>query len=335
MNIETTYFEIDRLKIEWGKTLNEVRPMLENIEQFESYGGWPNIRYRCSSIFGLESTECEIRAPFEDRPVLQVHYELAPIKTGFFEKRHSPFLEQLEKVLGKPAKTEDLYDQPYLKKEYLSGTVVYSAKWLLGDIRISLSVYGGIRYHESGLSAAAIFIDWIDEVKISRPFRESAKVFENRLTELIVDDIKIKKFKLQSTQRPFRVVDYDIRNHCNQEKDSDVRACQMSLYRRALYQTPPLVSSELGVDEIGYYKVANLDKIFVSNKWDTIFLEIDQKNEITFWDILPARGPGRKELDLKELKIEDAKSSLTLLDLLAQIEEDTGQEVERIEAYDD
>ncbi|MBV6881011.1 hypothetical protein NG800_013330 [Epilithonimonas ginsengisoli] len=78
-----------------------------------------------------------------------------------------------------------------------------------------------------------------------------------------------------------------------------------------------------------------MDKIFVSNKWDTIFLEIDQKNEITFWDILPARGSGRKELDLKELKIEDAKSSLTLLGLLAQIEEDTGQEVERIEAYDD
>lgn len=335
MTIDTGYFEIDQLQIEWGKPLNAVRPLLENIQQFEAYGGWPNIRCKCSSIFGLAATETEVRAPFEDKPVLQVQYELAPIQSGFFEKPHSPFLTALEKALGKPVISENLYHQPHLKKEYRSGAVVYSAKWLLKDIRISLSVYGGIRNKESGTCAAGIFIDRIDEVQLAKPFRERTTSFENRLSALIHKGTAITKFKLQHAQRPFQVVDHDIRLPSAAESDNDLRVSQLSLYKRDLYQTPYLVSSQLEIDEIGYYKVSELNKIFVSNKWDTVFLLPDQKNEITFWNILPARGPGRKELNLKELNINDDKSSSTLTDLVSQIESDTGQKIEIREAYDD
>lgn len=335
MNIDNSYFEIDNLKIKWGKPLNEVRKMLEEVDQFESYGGWPNIRCRCSSIYGLASEECEIRAPFEDRPALQVHYEIAPITPGHLEKMHTPVLKQLEKALGKPYKTEDLYGQPYLKKENRPGTVVFSAKWLCEDLRISLSVYGGIRDNESGQAAAGIFIDWIDEVKISKPFRKKMEAFEARLTKLVNSNISIKTFKLQHTQRPFRVADHNLADPYIAEKDNEIRVSQLALYRRALYQTPAAISSKLQANEIGYYKVAELNKIFVSNKWDTTFLIPDQHNELTFWDILPARGPGRKELDLKELNIEDASSSLILFDLMAQIEKDTRQKIEIREAYDD
>ena len=335
MNINTKYFEIDGLKIEWGKPLSEVRPMLDNMEQFEPHGGWPNVRCKCSSIFGLSATEFEIRAPFEDRPVLQVKYEIAPIKPGFLENLHSPFLKQLEKVLGKPFKSEKYYNQPHLNKEYLSSAVVFSAKWLFDDIKISLSVYGGTRSNQSGLCAAGIFIDWIDEIKISKPFRERAEAFENELSALLSYNIIIKKFKLQNKQRPFRVANYELTDPYIAEKDNNLRASQLSLYKRELYQTPSIVSSKLDADEIGYYKVEESDRIFVSNKWDTVFITPNQKNEITFWEILPARGSGRKELDLKELRIEDAKSSLTLLDLIAQIEGDINQKIERRETYDD
>lgn len=335
MNIDTKYYEVDGLKIEWGKPLNEVRTMLENIEKFKPYGGWPNVRCKCSGIFGLPATEFKVRAPFEDRPVLQVQYEIAPIKPGFLEKLHSPYLKQLVKVLGKPFKSENLYSQPHLKKEYLSSAVVFSVKWLFNDIRISLSVYGGTRSNESGLCAAGIFIDWIDEIKASKPFREKIELFEKTMSEHISNDIVIKKFKLQYKQRPFRVVHYELNDPYIAEKDNKLRASQMSLYKRELYLTPRIISSKLRDDEIGYYKVADLDGIFISNKWDTVFLTPNQKNEMTYWEILPARGLGGRELDLKELKIEDTKSSLTLLDLVGQIEADIEQKIERKEAYDD
>lgn len=334
MKNDNLYFEIDRLKIEWGKTLNEIRPLLENIEQFKPYGGWPNIRCRCSNIFGLAAIESEVRAPFEDRPVLQVQYEIAHIKYRFWQKQHLPYLEQLEKVLGRPVKSENLYNHSYSGRENLSGAVVHSSKWLFDQIRISLSVYGSVRNKDSGLAAAGIFIDWTDEIAISAPFREKAKSFENRFSELINEQTALSKFKLRNNQKPFQVVDYDIRHPHIEDTTDDLRASQRALYKRDLYQTPSLISSKLEVDEIGYYKLAAMNQIFVSNKWDTVFLSPDQ-NDITFWDILPARGAGRKELNLKGLRIEDDKRSSTLLDLISQIESDTGQIIEKRQGYDD
>lgn len=335
MNIDTKYYEIDGLKIEWGKPLNEVRPMLEDVEKFKPYGGWPNIRGKCSGVFGLPATQFEVRAPLEDRPVLQVQYEVAPIKSGFLEKLHSPYFKQLVNVLGKPIKSENLYSQPHLKKEYLSSAVVFSAKWIFNDIRISLSVYGGTRSNDSGLCASGIFIDWTDEIKASKPYRERTEIFEKTMSEHISNDIVIKKFKLQNQQGPFRVVHYELNDPYIAEKDSNLRASQMSLYKRELYQTPAIISSKLQDDEIGYYKIVDFDRIFISNKWDTIFLTPNQRNEMTYWEILPARGSGGKQLDLKELKIYDTKNSLTLLDLVGQIEADIKQRMERRETFDD
>ena len=109
----------------------------------------------------------------------------------------------------------------------------------------------------------------------------------------------------------------------------------MSLYKRELYQTPTIISSKLQDDEIGYYQIADFDKIFISNKWDTVFLSPNQNNEMTYWDILPARGSGGRKLNLKDLNIDDSKDSLTLLDIVGQIEEDINMKIERKETYDD
>jgi len=50
---------------------------------------------------------------------------------------------------------------------------------------------------------------------------------------------------------------------------------------------------------------------------------------------LPARGSGGRELELKELLIEDSKESNTLLDLIKEIENITGLKAQTSERYDD
>jgi hypothetical protein len=140
MPMDAKYFEIDGIAIEWGKPFNEVTALLEGLEKFKAYEGWANIRCKCASIFGVAAIECEVRAPLPDRPILQVQYELSPIKASTFERLHSPFLKQLKKAIGTPVKTESLYNQHRLPKKYISGAVVYSAKWIFEDKRISLSV---------------------------------------------------------------------------------------------------------------------------------------------------------------------------------------------------
>ena len=143
--------------IEWGKTFDEVSILLKDFEKFKPYGGRPNIRCKCSEIFGIVSHEFEVRAPAEDRPILQVQYELAPIQSKFWQRLHAPFLHQLSQVLGEPVEKRRNYYPYGVMKKYDSGNVVFSVTWLFGDLRVSLSVYGGTRYQESGAAAAGLY----------------------------------------------------------------------------------------------------------------------------------------------------------------------------------
>jgi hypothetical protein len=335
LQIDIKYYEIDGLKIGWGKPLSEVRVMLEKFEKFKPFGGWPNIRCKCHNAFGLVATEFEARAPFEDRPVLQVSYEIAPIKSGFLGRPHTPYLKQLENVLGKPTKSEKLYRQNNLKKKYLSSAVVFSAKWIFDDIRISLSVYGGIRNNDSGLCGAGIFIDWIDEIKAAKPFREKAQSFEKLISGYISNDTVIKKFKLQYKQKPFRVAHFELSDPYIAEKDGNLRASQLSLYNQELIQTPKEIQNKLEEEEIGLYTIIELGKTFISNKWDAVFLNATDEKQLIFYEVLPARGSGGRELKLKELRIKDSRDSNTLLKVIQLIETDIGLKVQMQETYDD
>jgi len=333
MNFDTKHYHIDGIQIEWGKPLTEVREILEDIEEFNSYGGWPNRRGKCLQAFGLSASEFELRAPHEDRPVMQVIYQIAPIASGDNEI-HLPYLTQLEKVLGMPIKSESLYPKVDLIKGFESSSVVFSAKWIFEGIKISLSVYGGTRSYDERFSAAGIFIDWIDEIKAAQPYREQAALFETKMAEQLNDKVMPKKFKLQIQQRPYRSANYDIKSFGLVEEE-ELRAAQLSLYKRELYRTPSVISTQLKANEIAYYQGTAMDKIVVSNKWDTICLTPNQASELIYWDVLPARGAGYKELLLKELRIEDTRNSSSLLDLIAQVEADLSQKVLKNEAYDD
>lgn len=335
MQIDIKHYEIGSLKIEWGKPLNEVRILLDKFEKFKPFGGWPNIRCKCESAFGLVTTEFEVRAPFEDRPVLQVQYKIAPIKSGLFERPHSPYLKQLEKVLGKPAKSESFYNQTHLKKEYLSSGVIFSATWLFEDIRICLSVFGGIRNDDSGLCAAGIYIDWMDEIKAAVPFLHKFEGFQKIISGHISDDLPVTKFKLQYKQRPFIIVHFELNDPYIAEKDNNLRTSQMCLYKQELLQTPKQIQNQLEEDEICVYTIAELGKTFISNKWDTIFLTSNDEHALLFCEVLPARGSGKRELELKELRIEDASDSDTLLKVIQLIETEVGLKIQRQERYDD
>lgn len=337
MKINTAEYDINGLKIDWGKPLNEVRSILSAFEKFQPYGGWSNIRCKCTEIFGLPTTEAEVRAPFESQPVLQVIYSIAPIDHIFFEKLHSPYLKQLEKVLGKAVKSESKYNQRGVKKEYLYSVVVFSATWLFDDIRISLSVFGATRDKESGPCAAGIYVDWINEIKAASPFREKTEQFENTLSAYIKDNIIVDKFKLANKQNPFRIVHYELEDPYIAEKDHQLRASQMALYKRELFQTPKIIRNKLYEDEIGLYWIPELNKLFISNKWDTIYISAteDEHKRLVFLEVLPARGGGRRELILKDLKIYDTKTSDTLIHLVQKIEIETGLNISKEEAYDD
>lgn len=328
-------YQVDEIKIEWGKTLNDARLILEKQKTFTSHGGWPNIRCRCLEIFGLQTTEVEIRAPFEDRPVMQVVYGIVPIKKGFFQELHSPYLEQLIKVLGKPAKSEKLYNQFLLKRDIQWGAVVFSATWLFDDIRISLSVYGGVRDNDSGRSAAGIYVDWIDEKKAAKPYRQLTGQIESDIAARLRDDIVIEKFKLEYKQKQFKVIHYELKDPYIAERDAELRAAQMSLYKPGLLPTPEIIQNRLNEYEVCIYKFSNMGEFLVSNKWDTNIIYSDSIEKLIYYEILPARGPGGKRLDICDLSIEDSNNSNAILDLINKLESYMKVKIQKETRYDD
>ena len=335
MTFDSESFQVNGRTVEWGKTLAEASSILHGFDQFKPFGGWPNFRYRCNEILGLKATEAHVRAPFEDRPVLQVSYELQPLPVKLGEKLHHPYLNHLTPILGQPERVSKNYNPPGYKKEYLSGAVVYNARWKVDDIEIALSVYGGLRNEDSGTAAAGLYFDWTNQSKAAFPFKIINSSIEKALSEELSKKIEVDKFHLDNNQRPFYVADYTLEDPDIALKQFSVRADQLALYKRELYQTPEFIASRLGQKEIALYFIPALDKWFVSTQSDTVCFTSAEKAHMVFIDVQPARGSGYYAIEVKELKITDSRRSNALLLFAQTLESKTGIKVVRTMQYDD
>ncbi len=275
-----------------------------------------------------------IRAPFEDRPVMQVSYELVPSGDKTWGKLHRWYVDQLTMILGQPVRSESLYRDHNPDNTYISGAVVYSAGWLFGDVRISLSVYGGIRQEETGDAAAGLFIDWINEKKAAEPYIRKNSVLEQELSVYLADSKDIQLFTLTDKQRKFYVTHIDIGDP-DVTKDEDLRLAQMALYRNDLVQSSEYVGRLLKENEIAVKFLKEERRMVIANKWDATVFDYGKNESISFTDMLPARGCGRYLLQVKDLTIADSRESDTLLRLIAYIEQVTGMQVNRETSYDD
>jgi hypothetical protein len=334
MTTITQGFNIEDEHIKWGSLFKDAKDILSKFSQYPPYGGWSNIRCKCSEAYGLKSTVANIRAPLDGRPVMQVSYELMPTGDTTWRKLHVSYVTQLIHIFGQPTKTESLYSDRGYNKEYSSGSVVYSAKWLIGDIRISLSVYGGTRHEQAGDSAAGLYIDWINEKKAAEPFRNENIALEKELYAYLVNSNDIEKYALTDNQRKFYVTHIDIGDP-DVTKDENVRLAQMALYRNELLQTPDFLQRSLRENEIVIKFLKEEHRMIISNKWDATFLKYSEGETVSFIDISPARGPGGYLLQVKDLSINDVRKSNVLINIVSHIESTTGVQVKRETGYDD
>ncbi len=330
----TQGFDIEGEHIIWGLPFKDVAKTLNKFSQYPPYQGWSNLRCKCSEIYGLKTNEAEVRAPFEDRPIMQVIYQLASLGENSWGKLHTPYVRQLKEVFGSPTKTDSNYDQRHIKREYISGAVVYSAKWLIDDIRVSLSVYGGIRHEDSGDCAAGLFIDWINEKKAAEPFRIKNRLLEEQLLAYLTASSNIEKFTLDYPQRKFYVTHIDIGDP-DVSGDRELRASQMALYQNELLQTPSVLQRKLKDNEIAIKFDEDSKRMIIANKCDATILNYDQEEKVSFINVLPARGPGKFVLQVKDLSINDSRKSDVLINLVLHIESKMGIKILRREGYDD
>jgi Leucine-rich repeat (LRR) protein len=144
LKFETGYFEIDSHKIEWGKSLEDVRGILLDMEKISDNGD--ELEYRVSEILGFEANRAKISADI-DTGVFTVVYDIAPLKNISEEKFYMAYINHLEHILGKPVKTEieheiTLKKLPRLAPLYRQGKSICKAIWNIDDIEITLRVFG-------------------------------------------------------------------------------------------------------------------------------------------------------------------------------------------------
>src|SRR5690554_3267106 len=178
----------------WGMTFEQVLEEFKSENLFSGWSAWKNFEVQCSEIAELKALTCSFRGPSLNRPVMQVSFDLATIKPKLFEKPHDPFVKHLTKILGKPhgiSKSRLESGQKY-NKGYASSHVIYNCKWWLGDVLISLSVFGGIRTKKEGEYAAGLYFDWLNEKRTAEPYFKDFINTEFELSEDISDFRKIK-----------------------------------------------------------------------------------------------------------------------------------------------
>lgn len=322
-------FFIDGTELPWGLSLDEAEARLAGREWWEPYGGWPNLRGACQSVYGLLATACNLRAPASRKPILQISYELAPPPGHYGPQAVAPdyWVKPLTQLLGPP---EHVHTYPGARHP---GSVGYTARWTKGPLQVSLSVFGGIREEEQGgPSAAGIFLDYLDLVALAGSFVEAARVQSAALAAVAGQVAQSQTFTTQREQYPFYLDDYDRKAPA---PDAEVRyQAARALYREGLYDTPALLAGQLTAQQVLLWAVPGQNTWAVSRKWDTVLLAPAADLRLELVTLRPARGSGNVMLYVGELNLSDDYGSPVLAELATSIERATGLAVSQYEDYD-
>jgi len=290
-----------------GDVLNTVADHIPPQHRLETpnLGGWPHLRFIAPSIFGLPALLAEVLAPFEDREITQQIFELS------LDGGEQDYLARLESHLGPPVKTA----------RYPVSTpwqVAFTAEWLVDNLRVSLSIYGGRRPSHAGMATAGLFIDLKDELPIAEKYLTALSTRESALFDGPESPAILEKVTVQQVLRPFYIPDYTAPNPHVALSDSTRRRAQKAFYKRHLLETPPLLSTTLTKRNVVLWRRAA--NTFVSTRWDTVLI-VPGKTAMSVTNLLPAKGAGGMDVHIDELALSDLPGSTVLQSLVDRLKD--------------
>lgn len=319
----------------WGESFQLVRDLVTVHEEYEASGrGWQLMRVKGTTMCGLGCTEIEIAAPFEDRPVMQVRYYLAPLPPASEGDLHSAYVKMLEPHFGAAKKKEYHYNSNIYKGKIASSGVVFTCNWDTEEVHIGLSVFGGVRHYKGGGQAAALYVYWKNEREAAKHLLVKADEFISVLLQNS-NDSGVHRFPLQYPQRPYMDMNNPKTDPRNPEYVPELRYAHLALHTRYTYPTPEPFAKIIGENEVILFHVAELHTTFIANKWDLTFVDDNDTEAPLYTEILPARGPGERRLSVKGFSASDSRASNQLIALTERIEALSGVKATHDEYYDD
>lgn len=314
----------------WGMTFDETIALFhaENLKKTAS----PNYyEILCPKILNLESLVCYFIAPQTDKPVTSFGFDLKVLPFKSEDAVHKPYLERLVEIFGEPDTVSNIGHRTGLKynEAYESSSVIYSCKWEIRNILVSLSVFGGIRTRKEGTYAAGLYCHYLDEVKITKPYRSDFLKSE----AILSDSLDHTSYFQIYEQRPFFRTNHWVQDREAVMENPDLRIAQLILYTKSIYRMPKVFTISMNVDEIVFFYSEKCDVWCIGNRYD--FTPINKNSVLEFIEIEPARGSGYKELVVNSLTFNDSYDSEILETVVEALELRTELTFTRRVAYDD
>jgi hypothetical protein len=318
-----TYFEVDKHKIEWGTTLDEVLTILKDRgKKLRHQPVYEELQHKISGIFGFKASSVLMGAPFVNRPVLWIDYLIEPKKR--YELDY--YAEKLKALFQEPIETDegDLDSNPYAPH--------YTMRWETANMIIRLYVYGGIRSDDDKHSATISLLR-TDLIQLAKPYRAVTEKLEDDIAKY-AQPVDIKKYQTRQKQR------FLFKNYANndvniyfqeievpKEEAPELRLAQLALYKPHIFKTPSLISEALSKYEIGMYAIPELKQTIISNKLDSTIVSGNGETTIEYKRYKPSRG---FKLNINGFGIENYDP---LKELVADLEKITGQTIKDVESY--
>ncbi|AEE18239.1 hypothetical protein JM84_1432 [Dokdonia sp. Hel_I_63] len=309
-------FEIDDKIFKWEQTFNDVFEVFEHKNLNKNTSSWKLHKVPSNEFLGLDTVSCEFYGPSYDRPISSISFGLKPIKKGWFQQHHSPYMKQLISILGEPDKVQEnpLTDGKKYNEGYSSGSVIYAAHWWFGDIRIGLSAYGGIRNESLGETAALLHIGWYNEIAMAKPYIND---FYNREARISKQLTLIETFTLSYGQLKMLRRSYELPSDLLAGKEDEIHLAQLALYHANVYRTPKELAQQMQPNQLRLLSLDTTQQYALATKHD--FTVFDYGSEIVFTNILPAKGAGATEITVNNLTYRDSPNSVPLSELRTKL----------------
>ena len=251
---------IGNREIVLGEILDLAAEKFKDQEKLPSYGGWPNYRFVDTSIFDIPALVTEIRAPFHDRPITQQTFELS-LTSNSAKNLKEDYLRKIGSFIGDPIEL----------KEFDVSTayqVSLTARWLVENISITLSIYGGSRNVHNGLATAGLFFDITNEIEIAKPYVKALEEMERSLWAEVKNYSVTQSVQINNRIRPYCLPNYASKTPESIYNDPLLRRAQKSLYKKSLLDTPNFILEGMTENTIRVW--TNNGKHFVSTMFDTV-----------------------------------------------------------------
>lgn len=330
---DSAYF-VDAVELTWGLTLKQARELITEDKLLRSYGGQSNFRARCKDAFGFRVTEVNVRAPREDAPVLQVSYELSAPDDDASTVDPGFWVNTISQLLGEPEKNPDPLSYPLDPSS--SGSVIYNTHWLAGNVRVTLSTYGGYRENEEGaISIASLFIDWENEILFAEPYLEAVEQIEQSLVVANAASYARDIVAIGSRQTPYYLANYYLENPHAAAEDNALRRAQRVLRKPQLFDTPARLASLLTENSALIWQPEGQRNFVFSTRWDSVYCYPDPaENTISWVNMLPAKGAGGMSLSVNGLSVSGPHSCEAISELAGRISAIQNNTIKCMEGYD-